>query len=188
MEPSAHHASPAQPSLHGSALRQLRARSRSFLGLTEEQKLARVQRIMSPERALGKAPSSTLVLSWSLVLVGAPVVLGQLVLALASVPNINLEREVDYIEYFAGRHALTSAFQQAGKLAISYEKADNNYYQDFLGDVGFCHAMHLALKLKPGGGAHAGIVCSTWIGMNVGTSGRRWAGSDFHQSQRATAW
>ena len=98
------------------------------------------------------------VLLWSLVVAGAPIVLGQLVHALISVPGIDLSRDFDYIEFFSVSATLTSAMREAGYRAGTYDYRDNEVLDDINGDVGFAHALHLAVKIRAGGGAHAGIV------------------------------
>eukprot|EP00969_Alexandrium_andersonii_P299405 13237156-Alexandrium_andersonii.AAC.1 len=44
---------------------------------------------------------------------------------------------------------------------------------DFNGAAGFCHCLHLASQLVVGCASWHAPVCSTWINLNMGTSGRR---------------
>lgn len=37
---------------------------------------------------------------------------------------------------------------------------------------GFAHALWLAVRLKPGGGAHFGVLCSSFVRISCGTTGR----------------
>ena len=41
-----------------------------------------------------------------------------------------------------------------------------------MSNLGFCHTVHMALKLKEGGAATLAPVCSNWVFLNRGTSGR----------------
>eukprot|EP00975_Prorocentrum_lima_P029844 6261970-Prorocentrum_lima.AAC.1 len=41
-----------------------------------------------------------------------------------------------------------------------------------LSDRGFINALALALSIQPRGGSPLAIVCSTWVWVNQGTSGR----------------
>jgi hypothetical protein len=94
----------------------------------------------------------------ALVVAGAPVVLGQLVFTLVSVPGINLEKDLNYIEYFSGSAVLTSSMRRSGYRAATFDIVDDAIFGDMNGDAGFAHALHLALKLRPGGASHVGIV------------------------------
>ena len=125
-----------------------------------------------PRASLNHLPRVALVLLWALTLAGAPVVLGQLVWSLASTPGVNLDQDIDYVEYFAGRREITNAMRQHGYVAIAYELNDDPIFCDWCSDLGFATALQLAAKLKCGGGAHAAIVCSSFVGINAGTSGR----------------
>ena len=56
--------------------------------------------------------------------------------------------------------------------AVPFEIKLDEKYQDINSDEGFVHALLLALSCGPGSVALAAIVCSTWVYMNRGTSGR----------------
>ena len=132
----------------------------------------------------GLPPAGRLAL-WSLVHSGAPIVLGQLVLQLVLVRGLTLEKQFDYIEYFSGEHALSSAMRRAGCVAATYDKDQDPIFEDILTDSGFTHALHLALSLRPGGGSHSAIKCSSFVRINFGTSGRtkgRPLGNECHPS------
>ena len=59
-----------------------------------------------------------------------------------------------------------------GRVAIPFEKETDPSCQDFLSAQGFALALNLALITVPGGGGLGAPVCSTWVAINLGTSGR----------------
>ena len=103
---------------------------------------------------------------------GAPLVLLRLVWLTLTNALINMDKGVDAVEYFAGMKAVTKGYLPAGYSCCSFEKNDAWDAQDFCSDNGFALAVLLALKVEPAGAALAAPVCSSWIVLNVGTSGR----------------
>jgi len=128
--------------------------------------------VFSPERPLDTVPLPGLIMLWCLVHAGAPVVLGQLTLALLVAPGLNFTRELDYVEFFSGCASIVDAYLKAGLLAVPYERKEDAEFCDFCSNAGFAHALHLGSKLKWGAAAHAAIVCSTYVFINSGTSMR----------------
>ena len=108
---------------------------------------------------------------WALTMYGVPLIIGQIALKvlLSTVPI----KPLGFIELFAGKRAITHGMWDDGRLGIPYDIADDDLHENFLTSEGFAYAMLLALALEGGGGSWAGIVCSTWIGLNRNTSGRR---------------
>ena len=103
---------------------------------------------------------------------GAPLVLLRLVWLTLTNALINMDKGVDAVEYFAGMKAVTKGYLAAGYSCCSFEKNDAWDAQDSCSDNGFALAVLLALKVEPAGAALAAPVCSSWIVLNVGTSGR----------------
>ena len=101
---------------------------------------------------------------------GAPVILGKLALQACC---DQMATPIAYVELFSGARSITKAMWNDGRLAIPYDVTDDERFEDFLSDAGFCYALRLILGLEGGGGLWAGIVCSTWVPLNLGTSGRR---------------
>lgn len=114
-----------------------------------------------------------LTLLWSLVLVKAPVVLGQIVLQLVTTPGLDLTRNIRFLELFAGKKIVTRCMREGGVAAVSYEILDHEVLEDFLSGIGLVHCFIMVLKLMPGAGSLAGLVCSTWTNMNRATSERK---------------
>jgi hypothetical protein len=123
--------------------------------LPEEQHRLRVTSMAKPFGHINPAGQTLL---WAMVVGGVPIVLGQLVCALASSEGIDLVRDLDYVELFSGAAILTSAMRSAGYRAATFDNRDDPVFGDFNGDAGFAHALHLAAKIRPGGGVHSGIV------------------------------
>ncbi len=98
----------------------------------------------------------TLFILAALLAAGAPLVLMRVVHAFVRIPGIDLEPDLDYVELFSGQRALLNAMRDRGLRGASFDYDDDPYYQNFNGNVGFVHALHLTLKLARGGGLHAG--------------------------------
>ena len=79
---------------------------------------------------------------------------------------------LEFLETFAGHRAITRAFLESKRAAIGFERDHDPIMMDFCGHAGFCHCLHLAAQTVWGGGSWHAPVCSTWIALNVGTSGR----------------
>ncbi len=108
---------------------------------------------------------------WMLAQIGAPSVAMQLTfwMLMHAMTQGNV---IDMVEYFAGHMAVTLAALKAGRVAVPFELENDAVYNDFLGVDGYIHAWNLGLCVIPGGGALGAPVCSTWVPINVGTSGR----------------
>ena len=104
---------------------------------------------------------------------GAPDILLRLIVGLAAtLPSATFVQDGDSVEYFAGQMEVSQAMARAGLKAYFFELLRDNVMMDILGDKGFCYAVLLALKLRPGGFCMLAPVCSSWVFMNRGTSGR----------------
>jgi len=83
--------------------------------------------------------------------------------------------EIDAAEFFAGDMAITSNLQTLGFSAFPFELKLDGTGHDILSDSGFCFAMALMCKLRRGGLAWFGIVCSTWVFMSRASTGRHYS-------------
>ena len=108
---------------------------------------------------------------WALTMHEVPFIIGQI--ALRILLTTQPIKELGFVELFAGRRAVTRGMWDDGRLAIPYDIQDDHLHEDILMPEGFAYAMMLLLALEGGGGVWAGIVCSSWIGLNRYTSGRR---------------
>jgi hypothetical protein len=120
---------------------------------------------------------------WGLVLIGAPTVLGTLVWNLFQAFG-DVEPCASFVEYFAGRKSITTAMREHGYTCLSYERDDDAEFQDFTSAKGFCFALRCLLSLRKGGGMWAAIVCSSWVRISAGTSGRKDTGVAFQRIHR----
>lgn len=102
----------------------------------------------------------------------APVSWCRFAFLLATSSRLNLTRDCDHIEYFAGEMAVTEALREAGLTCIGYEVLRDPHMMDFMSPCGFLNACVLLLRVRSGGGMLAAPVCSTWVYMNRGTSRR----------------
>ncbi len=103
---------------------------------------------------------------------GTPPALLKLVFFLLASGRVPLERAYDFVEFFAGTKRLAAGFRAAGYAVNTFEKDDDEVEQNMLTHSGFCNAVALVLQTKAGGLNHFGIVCSSWIFLNRGTSKR----------------
>ena len=79
--------------------------------------------------------------------------------------HVDLARDLDVVEFFAGQKTIAREASRRGLRSESYEILDDPVNQDILAKRGFIRAISLILRLKPGGCAHLGIVCSSRIWM-----------------------
>jgi hypothetical protein len=103
---------------------------------------------------------------------GAPRVLIQLV-AWAYIAGLVEDLPMlDAVEFFAGQGAVTSNLQMLGYSAYPFERDRDPLANDFCNGVGFGFAIALVLRVRPGGFIWLGIVCSSWVFMSRGSTGR----------------
>ena len=108
---------------------------------------------------------------WQLAAAKAPLKLGRLVFMIAC--SIGMPpQDVHFFELFAGCGCVTRAQQRRGFIATSMEIERDQKFEDFNSPHGFLYAVLMILRLRPGGGCLAAIVCSSWVNLNRGTSGR----------------
>ena len=75
-------------------------------------------------------------------------------------------------EFFAGQCAVTNGFLYYGIAAEAYEYKFDNVCNDIMSRAGFAYALGMVLRLEPGAAVWFGIVCSTWVWMCRGSTGR----------------
>jgi len=102
--------------------------------------------------------------------IGAPSVLAVLAALVFTVPGLDWA-PIDHLETFAGCKAVTHAERKAGRTAISYEIKDGDN-QDILSDAGFANAVYQTLRMAVGSGCHHAPVCSSWVWVSRGSTGR----------------
>ena len=91
---------------------------------------------------------------------------------LALTSKLNLARDIDHVEYFAGCMSVTQGVASLGRSCVGYEINRDKVFMNILGGLGFLNALLLLLRVRPGGGAFSAPVCSTWVYVNRGTSKR----------------
>ena len=67
-------------------------------------------------------------LLWSLVLVKAPVVFGPNILQFLTPPGLELTRDIDFLELFAGKKVVTRCMREGGVAATSFEILDHEVF------------------------------------------------------------
>ena len=101
----------------------------------------------------------------------APLVLIQLVHAVCS-NGSHLADRLDSLELFAGKQEFTRKANQVGLKAAGFDILYDKKYGDFMGPLGYALSVLLASTLKPGGICVAAPVCSSWVWISRGTTGR----------------
>ena len=71
------------------------------------------------------------------------------------------ECNLDCLELFCGKKAITLAQQKAGLQALGYDKIHSKS-EDFCSPEGFQRALEFMMRLKPGGFLRAAPECQTW--------------------------
>ena len=105
--------------------------------------------------------------------IGAPLVLMQLVLLIGSYPqHLVHNRDIDAIEYYAGKHEVTKAEWRHGLKGYPYDKDFDEETMDINTPLGFIHAFHVTMRVRLGGMSLHAPVCSSWGKLNRGTSKR----------------
>eukprot|EP00969_Alexandrium_andersonii_P021278 929209-Alexandrium_andersonii.AAC.1 len=73
---------------------------------------------------------------------------------------------------FSGRQSVTNARLAANKVAVPFDISRDVHYNDINNSCGFLHALHMLMKVRPGGAHFTAPVCSSWVFMNRSTSKR----------------
>lgn len=101
--------------------------------------------------------------------VGAPpVLLAAVAWALAT---RSITRDLDLVELFAGKGALTATFREGGRAAVAYD-INAGAAENILTTAGWLRALTLVLRLRHGALLWAGVPCSSFVFINRGTSKR----------------
>ena len=74
-------------------------------------------------------------------------------------------RDLDSVELFSGKKAITNAAEQKGLKAMGYDKVYSTS-QDFTTTEGFKEALLLALRIREGGCIWAAPECKTWVWLS----------------------
>lgn len=105
----------------------------------------------------------------------APAVIALLVNSLFSMPSLKWgpQYEIEHLELFAGDCSVTRGeFEEGRTSSIAMDVAHDPTNMDMLTSSGFVAACYHATCIRPGGGLLAAPVCSSFVFMNSGTSGR----------------
>ena len=76
-----------------------------------------------------------------------------------------IECDLDCVELFCGKKAITLAQQRAGLKALGFDKVHSES-EDFCSPTGFENALNLMLRLHAGGFLWAAPECKTWIWLS----------------------
>ena len=82
------------------------------------------------------------------------------------------ERDLDFIEVFAGEAAVTKALRAMGHTGACMDLRRDARH-NVLQPVGFITLLALVMRLRPRGLLWLAPVCSTWVFMSRGSTGRR---------------
>ena len=95
-----------------------------------------------------------------------------LMMAVFFLDGVNLQRDVDMVDYFAGTCGMSAAWRNGGYKALSHELKHDRVFQDINSPEGFVTAMLYGARVCRGGLGWYGVVCSTWIWMCSKSTGR----------------
>jgi hypothetical protein len=104
-----------------------------------------------PQLLVPRLPAHVLQVLGAMSVAGAPA-FGIYLAALVFASGLVTEHpELDGVEYFAGRAAVTTALQNEGLRVYAYERDTDALVHDIMGDTGFAHALALLLRIRRGG-------------------------------------
>ena len=83
----------------------------------------------------------------------------------------NKTKSLDFVEFFSGDAEVSKAFRRRGKAGVSFD-IRHTHEMDMVTSLGFSHGMQLGLLIRPGGFCLLAPVCSTWVPMSRGSTGR----------------
>lgn len=84
----------------------------------------------------------------------------------------SLARDLDLADFWGGAGAITSAASAAGLNAAIFDW-EHNARMDFFSEEGFCQAVDLAMRLRPGGCLAMGPTCSSFGFGPTSVTGRK---------------
>ena len=79
---------------------------------------------------------------------------------------------LDGVEFFCGQQAVSKALRSHGLAIFGYDEKHHSVLQDIMTAPGYSFALSLALRIHPAGFVWFGIVCSSWVWISRGTTGR----------------
>ena len=88
------------------------------------------------------------------------------------IPGLDFTQTRSFTEDFAGDHEVTRAAWDAGLGAAPFEITIGGAAQNMCSSVGFSNCIAQTCKTKCGGGKLSAPVCSTWVFMSRGSTGR----------------
>ena len=121
-----------------------------------------------PDRRMTQCRTLLKTLGW----MGVPTVLMQIILRVYIDPNVSLDQTLQSVEFFAGDKAYTNAKAKLGYMAVGFEIKDDPTMMDFMSPLGFLYAISLCCQLKPASQSISAPVCSSWVWMSRGSTGR----------------
>ncbi|CAK9096088.1 Uncharacterized protein SCF082_LOCUS45127 [Durusdinium trenchii] len=89
-----------------------------------------------------------------------------------NITSLDWTEPTDHVELFAGDMSVTRGELQESRNAIAMDLRYSENH-DILSDQGFSNMIFQILNLKPGSGHFTAPVCSTWVFMSRGSTGRR---------------
>ena len=95
-----------------------------------------------------------------------------LMMACFMIQGVDLTRSLDCLDFVVGACGIKKAWLDNGHRAMSHEIKHNDVFQDINSNEGFVTCLLYGSKVRPGGIAAFGVVCSTWIWMCLKSTGR----------------
>ncbi|CAJ1392640.1 unnamed protein product, partial [Effrenium voratum] len=99
-------------------------------------------------------------------------VLSVLAALIFALPGLNWNWPSDHVELFSGQAAVSRAEIEEGRTAMAYDVEYDPEMMNILGTKGYIHACFQILNLKRGGHLTLAPVCSSWVYLSRGSTGR----------------
>lgn len=103
---------------------------------------------------------------------GWPICVFNLLMMASRISPHFAERTVHCVEFFSGIGSIARTFAQAGFVSKEYDIIREPLFEDLTTPMGFLTALMLAMQIVLGGLGHTANVCSSWVFMARGTTGR----------------
>ena len=100
------------------------------------------------------------------------IMLDRLAATAAASAAASANRDLDFVELFAGDHAVSRGLRAYGYRGLTFDIRTIDPKHDILTPVGFLAALAAINRLRPKGLLFAAPVCSTWVFMSRGSTGR----------------
>ncbi|CAJ1360896.1 unnamed protein product [Effrenium voratum] len=89
-----------------------------------------------------------------------------------SLPNLDWNHPTDHCEFFSGKMSVTLGELQENRKCAAYDIGYDPVFMDIASSKGYAHALYQTLNLLPGSFMTLAPVCSSFVYMSRGSTGR----------------